>query len=70
MMELVDIDVSKASARKGVRVRIPLPAQPPGYFCGVMPPDAGELLDETFGRLLQRNQMLITGRSGRYFLIA
>jgi hypothetical protein len=26
-MELVDIDVSKASARKGVRVRIPLPAQ-------------------------------------------
>jgi hypothetical protein len=27
MMELADIDVSKASARKGVRVRIPLPAQ-------------------------------------------
>jgi hypothetical protein len=26
MMELADIDVSKASARKGVRVRIPLPA--------------------------------------------
>jgi hypothetical protein len=27
MMELADIDVSKASARKGVRVRVPLPAQ-------------------------------------------
>jgi hypothetical protein len=26
MMELADIDVSKASAREGVRVRIPLPA--------------------------------------------